>query len=537
MERNQDASSTLIREEIVVPERDAKWSRAAQVGMLMRAYRETFPLGNGRYGLTQASLLERMSEVNGQYAERYSHVTVSRWESGSTLPTLNRLQDFGDALNLAPTEVRGLLALAGFREAAGGNGDRKFTDWTDTAVEEGSDLEPQPVPMSNGEYASSAGDGRSAVDTTPGSLVPDMGSIIRYLSYKCVLTGVCIAVGGYALAAFGWNNTWMPMLYVAAAMCLVVSQGLLHRRSPHDLGEFYSTAVFFLLSTFLLQSAVVRMDPYGFYTFNDYAGTHIPFLLALEVNLALASVAGLAFHLLRQWQYSRDQGRTNGLRRAVAVTLPPTLFTYVAIVILSNISLWIQLIMVLPPLAGAFVVLLVLRDTEVRPNARDRRFSLVTVVVVVAVMGTVGAAVVAAIYLAPNTPSVLPDHNWWTSWEVDFGQLGYPQEEALERLNRGYLWHGLATFFYMVLVVGGVVIASIYRIGKDDGAMAAAPGSVPTKSVYQRVPAWTRRVGSAFSPRLNANDAGTGRIRAVTKLMTARKSRDSRLAGGNSTRA
>lgn len=505
--------------------------------MLMRAYRETFPLGDGRYGLTQASLLARMSEVNSQYAKRYSHVTVSRWESGSTLPTVERLQDFGDALNLAPIEMRGLMALAGFRDAAGGNSGRKFTDWTDTAVKEGSDLEPQPVPMSNGEYASSAGDSRSAVDTTPGSLVPDMGSIVRYLSYKCVLTGVCIAAAGYALAAFGWNNTWMPMLYVTVAMCLVAAQGLFHRRRPHDLGEFYSTTVFVLLSTFLLQSAVVRMDPYGFYTLSDYAGTHIPFLLALEVNLALASVAGLAFHLLRQWQYFGDQGRSNGLRRAVAVTLPPTLFTYVAILVVSNISLWIQLIMVLPPLAGAFMVLLVLRDPAVRPNARDRRFALGTVVALLAVMGTLGAAVVAVLYLAPNTPSVLPDHNWWTSWEIDFSQLGYPQEEALERLNRGYLWHGLATFFYVVLVVGGVVISSIYRIGKDDGAMAAAPESVPTKSVYRRAAAWNRQVGSAVFPRPNAKDAGIGWIRSVTKLMTAKKPRDNRLAGGNSTRA
>ena len=54
----------------VMEERDNRWSRAAQVGMLMRAYRESCPTGEGKQGLTQAALLERMSAVNQRYAER-----------------------------------------------------------------------------------------------------------------------------------------------------------------------------------------------------------------------------------------------------------------------------------------------------------------------------------------------------------------------------------------------------------------------------------------------------------------------------------
>ena len=315
---------------------------------------------------------------------------------------------------------------------------------------------------------------------------------------------------GYAPAAFGWDNSWMPVVYVAAIMCLVTAQGLLYRRRPHDLGEFYSTTVFFLLSTFLLQSAFIRMDPYGFFTMGDYAGTHIPYLLALEANLALASISGLAFHLLRQWQYSGDQRRSNALRRAVAVALPPTLFAYAAVVVFSNISLWIQLVLVLPPIAGVFMVMLVLRDPEVRPDAGDRRFTLVTTIALMAVMGSLGAGVVVTTYLAPSIPAVFPDHNWWTSWEIDYSRLGYPQEEALERLNFGYLWHGLATFLYIVLVVAGVLISSIYRIGRNDGTMDAAPGSWSRNPVYQAVTARTRRVGSMIARGRQLHYVGRG---------------------------
>ena len=513
--------------------------------MLMRAYREAFPLGDGRYGLTQASLLQRMSEVNGQYAGRYSHVTVSRWESGSTLPTVERLQDFANALNLAPVEVEGLMILAGFQEDAGPYREQRSSDWTDADAGEDAYLEPQPRPVPAGEHVVSSANDRAASnlgsDTlVPDTLVPDMGSIIRYLSYKCVLMGVCIAAVGYAFAAFGWNNTWMPVVYVAAMMSLVAAQGLLHRRRPYDLGEFYSTTVFFLLSTFLLQSAYIRMDPYGLYMIGDYAGTHLPYLLALEVNLALASIAGLAFHLLRQWQYSGDQSRSNALRRAVAVTVPPTLFGYASIVVFSNISLWIQLVIVLPPLAGVFMALLVLRDPAVRPNAGDRRLALVTTIALLAAMGSLGAGVVVTTYLAPNTPSVLPDHNWWTSWEIDFSRLDYPQEEAQKRLNSGYLWHGLATFFYVVGVVGGALISSIFRIGKDDGARAAAREPMSAKLANMAATTWARRARSTSVDGRMAEDVvpgkksrertGLGGVRTVVKLATAREPGKDRLA-------
>ena len=104
-------------------ERDVQRARATQVGQLMRSYREFFSRGGGRRGLTQEALLERMGSVASDYAERYSHATVSRWESGDTRPTLQRLKVFGQALRLSQTEVAGLVLLAGlapdFRTALG----------------------------------------------------------------------------------------------------------------------------------------------------------------------------------------------------------------------------------------------------------------------------------------------------------------------------------------------------------------------------------------------------------------------------------
>ena len=78
----------------------------------MRAYRESFPREDGRRGLTREELLRPMGEVNVEYAERFSHATVSRWESGGTRPTVARLKVFGKALNLSPSDMAGLMVMA-----------------------------------------------------------------------------------------------------------------------------------------------------------------------------------------------------------------------------------------------------------------------------------------------------------------------------------------------------------------------------------------------------------------------------------------
>ena len=45
----------------------------------MRAFRETFVSEGGRRGLTQDEVLRRMGEVDPDYAQLFSHATVSRW--------------------------------------------------------------------------------------------------------------------------------------------------------------------------------------------------------------------------------------------------------------------------------------------------------------------------------------------------------------------------------------------------------------------------------------------------------------------------
>ncbi len=63
--------------------------------------------------MTQEALLERMGSVDSDYAERYSHATVSRWESGGTRPTLQQLKGGQVLEKLTPREREILKMFAG----------------------------------------------------------------------------------------------------------------------------------------------------------------------------------------------------------------------------------------------------------------------------------------------------------------------------------------------------------------------------------------------------------------------------------------
>ena len=79
--------------------------------------------------------------------------------------------------------------------------------------------------------------------------------------------------------------------------------------------------------------------------------------------------------------------------------------------------------------------------------------------------------------MSPDLPTTLPDHNPVRSWEIDFAELGYSREEALDRLNLGYMWHAMWVFAYMFFVVGGNVMVAIYRI--DGGRQPRATQGRP----------------------------------------------------------
>ena len=95
------------------PGKNRAGARAAQTGLLMKTYRRSFLREDGGSGISQSELLRRMADADPRYGRISSHGTVSRWESGETAPTVERLKTFGQAMDLPAAETESLILLAG----------------------------------------------------------------------------------------------------------------------------------------------------------------------------------------------------------------------------------------------------------------------------------------------------------------------------------------------------------------------------------------------------------------------------------------
>ena len=481
-------------------EREDRRLRAAQVGMLMRAYRESFTQADGRKGLTQEELLGRMADVDGQYGERYSHSTVSRWESGATRPTKQRLVAFGKALQLSSVEVEGLITLAGLD-----GGDRSGM------LHRGSLPDGSDVGIGDGSKDALANLGVTDSHTADRLVASsNLSDAIRFCLSRFLLPGLCVAGGGYLLSSLGWTADWILTFFIAIVMGLVLTQGFLRMRKGDQLREFFFVSLFFLLSTPLLQMPLIRMDNYGFYTISDFAGTPIPCLLALMVNLTLALIAGLMFDLLWKWQYSGNVGERKAPQRAAWVALLPLVFVYCCVMVISNVGSWLHLTVVLPVLGVVFITLLVLRDPVITPRERDLRFLLWAVVTAIIVLSALGGAAILTLYMAPSSLPE-PDHNLLYSWDIDFAALGYTQDELTERLHLGFIWVALSNFVYVVVVIGGNLIVAIYRRGDGNGPQPAVIISELSDPGSSEPDPQSEQVKSLFIPRLFRNRPGSAR--------------------------
>ena len=175
----------------------------------MRAYRHAYRI-RGRAGrLSQTGLLDLMGQVDEKYSELHGHSTVARWESGTTNPNRERIEVFGQALNLSLAEIEGLMRLAGFDlgDAQRTVRSHRLEEPVDTAGEESAGASEDEVT-------------EPATDLSWDDSKSYAREWLKFALSRFLLSGSFIVVAGCVLAWFGWNATWTLTLYVAFAVGL-----------------------------------------------------------------------------------------------------------------------------------------------------------------------------------------------------------------------------------------------------------------------------------------------------------------------------
>ena len=288
---------------------------------------------------------------------------------------------------------------------------------------------------------------------------------IAFLLLRCLPLALFVVAAAHVLSPFDWGETWVPTSYVVVVIAVVMTHGLLFPDRDGGLREFFWASVFFVLSTPMLQYVPLQMDPYGLYRVGDFASTHVPFMLALLLNLAVAWSAGLIFHVLRNGFRSRADVGNMTLKQACATTLLPLGLVYAAVAVVSNASMWIQMGLLIPSLAVAFTMLLALLDRTSDYRDKDRQFLLFATFTFLAACMVAGVVLIIFFSMLPVVSQVLPDHNLLRSWQIDPADAGLAGGEAERLLKQGYLWHSTLTFIYMFVVVGGNVLVAVFQMG------------------------------------------------------------------------
>ena len=132
--------------------------------------------------------------------------------------------------------------------------------------------------------------------------------------------------------------------------------------------------MFILLSAPLLQAPLIRMDPYGFFTFEGLVNTPIPYLLALVTNLVIALVSCLIFDSIRRWKYYvHRRSDESAYVRALWTSIPPVLLVFAFSLTFISFELLLYLSTMLPLLAGVSTALGIFHDKGPTLTEQDRK--------------------------------------------------------------------------------------------------------------------------------------------------------------------
>ena len=436
-------------------------SAAVLVGRLIRSYRNDVRINGKR--LSQDGLLYLMVERGEEFAADLDRSSVSRWESGARLAPRGFLVAFGRSLNVPKPEMDRMLSLAGYESL----GD-----------EEGRAAMLAAAQSIESQVQSLQSEVRSLIDSASRPEPPvDAYGVARDALRRMAPPGVYALVVGFILNALGLDGTLALLTYVLVALAIVIGQAVLRWlkpnrvRSEHDhIVDLFFISLFFTTNASLLIGTLTKADHFGFYTFEAFRNTAMPFLATILAHLALSLAASVLFSVLWMRQYGSEE-RGGAFSRAVWITLPPLLLAYASIMVFTNLGAWMYFMVVFGILFGAFTIIVALNEPGMA--LRNVDFVLKAAIVVITILVSFGVVATLVTYLDPGIAITASELRIIPLKEISAEELGYTPDQGVEFLRLGTLWMSLANILYLVTVVGGYLLVTIGRTTSLRGADAS----------------------------------------------------------------
>ena len=434
--------------------------RAILVGRLIRSYRNDVRINGKR--LSQDGLLYLMVERGEEFAADLDRSSVSRWESGARLAPRGFLVAFGRSLNVPKPEMDRMLSLAGYESL----GD-----------EEGRAAMLAAAQSIESQVQSLQSEVRSLIDSASRPDPPvDAYGVAKDALRRMAPPGVYALVVGFILNALGLDGTLALLTYVLVALAIVIGQAVLRWLKPnrvcseHDhIVDLFFISLFFTTNASLLIGTLTKADHFGFYTFEAFRNTAMPFLATILAHLALSLAASVLFSVLWMRQYGSEE-RGGAFSRAVWITLPPLLLAYASIMVFTNLGAWMYFMVVFGILFGAFTIIVALNEPGMA--LRNVDFVLKAAIVVITLLVSFGVVATLVAYLDPGIAITASELRIIPLKEISAEELGYTPDQGVEFLRLGTLWMSLANILYLVTVVGGYLLVTIGRTTSLRGADA-----------------------------------------------------------------
>ena len=441
-------------------ESDRDASGAALVGRLIRSYREEVRR-NGRR-LTQEGLLDLMVERGEESAAYWYRSMISNWERGARHPSREFLVAFGRALEVPQGELDHMLILAGYESQDEEDGRAALLAAAHTIESQVESLEQRV---------------RGLVDSVaPPRPAVDASAVAKEAMWRLAPAGVYALVVGFILNALGQNGTVALLAYTLVALAIVVGQWALRwlnpgrARTEHDnIVDLFFISLFFTSNTSVLIGALTKADHFGFYTIEAFTNTPMPFLFATVAHLMISLIASILFSVLWRRQFGKEETGST-FSRAVWITLPPLLFAYASIVVFTNLGVWMSFMVVYGILFGTFTTIVALSDPEM--SLGDADFFLKAAIVVITLLTVFAIIAVIVGYLEPHVMVTVSEFRIIPLRPISAEELGYTPEQGLQYLRIGGVWMALTNIVYMVIVVGGYLLATIRRADPHTAAAA-----------------------------------------------------------------